>query len=65
MFGSAAQNQATDSSDIEFLVDFNRPVGYFGLFALQDRLEELLGCSVDLGTSASLKPRIRSRVLAE
>ena len=59
LFGSAARNQATDTSDIDLLVDFNRPVGLFGLFALQDRLEELLGCSVDLGTNASLKPRIR------
>jgi uncharacterized protein len=47
------------------LVVFNRPVGYFGLFALQDYLEKLLGCSVDLGTPNSLKPYIRERVMGE
>jgi len=37
-------------------VEFNRPVGYFGLFALQDYLEELLGCPVDLGTPGVSSP---------
>lgn len=65
LFGSAARDEATESSDVDLLVEFDRPVGLFGLFALQDRLEELLGCSVDLGTPDSLKPRIRARVLEE
>jgi predicted nucleotidyltransferase len=64
LFGSVARDKATDLSDVDLLVDFNRPVGLFGLFALQDRIEELLGCPVDLGTPASLKPRIRSAVMA-
>ena len=42
-----------------------RLVGLFGLFGLQDHLERLLGCSVDLETPDSLKPRIRSQLLAE
>jgi predicted nucleotidyltransferase len=47
------------------VVEFDRPVGYFGLFALQDHLESLLGCKVDLGTLNGLKPRIRARVIGE
>jgi hypothetical protein len=46
-------------------VEFGRPVGLFGLFALQDRLEEIFGCKVDLGTPDSLKPRLRDKVLKE
>lgn len=65
MFGSVAREQATTISDVDLLVEFNRPVGYFGLFALQDYLEKVLGCSVDLGTPNSLKPRIRKRVMGE
>jgi predicted nucleotidyltransferase len=42
-----------------------RPVGLFGLYALQDYLVQLLGCAVDVGTLDSLKPHIRARVLAE
>lgn len=65
LFGSVARNEATAASDVDLLVEFNRPVGYFGLFALQDYLEELLGCPVDLGTPDSLKSYIRERVLGE
>ena len=65
LFGSVARNEATATSDVDMLVEFNRPVGYFGLFALQNYLEKLLGCRVDLGTPDSLKPYIKDRVMGE
>ncbi|MEA3351335.1 MAG: nucleotidyltransferase family protein [Chloroflexota bacterium] len=65
LFGSVAKNESTPTSDVDLLVEFNRSVGYFGLFALQDHLEQLLGCNVDLGTIGSLKPYIRERVIGE
>ncbi|HSQ17221.1 MAG TPA: nucleotidyltransferase family protein [Anaerolineales bacterium] len=65
LFGSVARDEASANSDVDLLVDFDRPVGLFGLFALQDYLETILGCSVDLGTPNSLKPRIREKVLSE
>lgn len=65
MFGSVARDEATVDSDLNLLVEFDRPTGLLGLFALQEHLEQLLRCSVDLGTPASLKPRIRQRVMAE
>jgi uncharacterized protein len=65
LFGSVVRDEATSISDVDLLVEFDKPVGYFGLFALQDHLEKLLGCPVDLGTPDSLKPRIRERVLGE
>jgi predicted nucleotidyltransferase len=65
LFGSVARNEAMQTSDVDLLVEFNRPVGYFGLFALQDYLEKLLGCSVDLGTPNSLKPYIKKRIEGE
>ncbi len=65
LFGSVARNEASPTSDVDLLVEFNRPVGYFGLFALQDYLEKLLGCSVDLGTPDSLKPYLRERIMGD
>lgn len=65
LFGSVARDEATSASDVDLIVEFSRPVGYFGLFALQDHLEKLLGCPVDLGTPNSLKPRIHERVMGE
>ena len=65
LFGSYAYGAPNEHSDVDLLVEFNRPVGYFGLFALQDYLENLLGCPVDLGTPDSLQPYIKDRVMGE
>jgi len=63
LFGSVARDEATSSSDVDLIAEFSRPVGYFDLFALQNHLEIILGCPVDLGTPDSLKPRLRQRVM--
>jgi predicted nucleotidyltransferase len=65
LFGSVARGEATPESDIDLLVEFDRPVGLFELFALQDSLEALFGRPVDVGTARGLKERIRPKVLAE
>lgn len=63
MFGSVARDVALPDSDVDLLVQFNRPVGLFGLIGLQNRLEEILSYKVDLGTPDSLKKRIRDHVM--
>ena len=65
LFGSVARDEATEVSDVDLLVEFDRPTGYFGLIALQEHLECLLRCRVDVGTPRSLKPRLRARILGE
>ena len=65
LFGSVARDEAGPDSDVDLLVEFDRPVGLFRFLELQSHLEDLLRCGVDLGTPRSLKPRIRERVLAE
>lgn len=65
LFGSVVRNEANEDSDIDMLVEFNRPTGYFGLVALQEYLTELLQQPVDLGTLRSLKPRVRTSVEKE
>ncbi|GAB1412392.1 MAG: nucleotidyltransferase family protein [Burkholderiales bacterium] len=64
LFGSVARDEAGPDSDVDLLVEFNRPIG-LRFFELQEYIEELLHCRVDLGTPQSLKPRIRERVLGE
>jgi predicted nucleotidyltransferase len=65
LFGSAARNEARPESDIDFLVEFSQPVGLFQFIGLKQYLESLLGRPVDLGTVASLKPRLKETVLRE
>jgi hypothetical protein len=65
LFGSVARDEARPSSDVDLLVEFDRPVGLFAFIGLQQRLEFLLGCKVDLGMPGSLKPRLKENVLRE
>jgi predicted nucleotidyltransferase len=65
LFGSTARDEAGPDSDVDILVEFTRPIGLFHLFALQNRLEEILGCPVDLGTPDSLKERVRASVMED
>ena len=34
LFGSTARDEATAQSDVDLLVEFNRPMGLFGLFEM-------------------------------
>lgn len=43
LFGSLARAETTKDSDIDLLIEFDRPVGYFHVFHVQDFLEECLG----------------------
>jgi uncharacterized protein len=65
VFGSVARDDARPDSDVDLLVEFSQPVGLFEFIGLQQRLEAILGCKVDLGTPRSLKPRIKEQVLRE
>jgi predicted nucleotidyltransferase len=65
LFGSVARDEAGSDSDVDLLVEFDRPTGLFAFIGLQQFLEKLLGCEVDLGTPRSLKPHLKDSVLQE
>ena len=65
LFGSVARDEAGPTSDVDLLVEFDRPTGYFGLVRLEQHLQKILGCTVDLGTPNSLREVLRRRVLQE
>jgi predicted nucleotidyltransferase len=65
LFGSVARDEAQTDSDVDLLVEFDRPVGLFTFVRLKRYLEEILESSVDLGTPDSLKPYLREPVFRE
>lgn len=65
LFGSVAKDEATEDSDVDLLVEFDRPIGLFGLQDVRDHLTNLLGYPVDLVPRSSLKRQLRQRILAE
>jgi predicted nucleotidyltransferase len=65
LFGSVARDEARAGSDVDLLVSFQRPPGFDGYMALKWRIEELLGCRVDLVMEGALRPEAREVVEAE
>ncbi len=65
LFGSVARDTATETSDIDVLVEFRRPIGLFEFSRLRLYLEETLGCRVDLVTPDALKAQLKERILGE
>ena len=65
LFGSYAKREETEGSDIDLLVEFERPIGFFKFIELENYLSEKLGFKVDLVTPDALKPRIKPYVLKE
>ena len=64
LFGSAARGEERPDSDIDIIVDFERPVGFIELIRFENALAEFFGRSVDLVTEPGLSPFIRDSVLA-
>lgn len=65
LFGSFARDEGREDSDVDLLVEFNRPIGLFEFMRLQRQLGEQIGRRVELVTPAALKPQLRDRILHE
>ncbi len=66
VFGSVVRDEARDDSDLDILVEFDRPVGLLKFMDLEFYLEECLDVSrVDLVTKTGLKPFIGKIILEE
>ena len=65
LFGSVARGAATDSSDLDILLEMEQGRSLLDLVAIQQDLEDLLGNPVHVVTEASLSPYFRDEVLKE
>lgn len=65
LFGSVARNQATEASDVDFLVEFNADPTLDLYMNLKFFLEDLFQKKVDLVIKTDIKPQIRETVLQE
>jgi uncharacterized protein len=65
VFGSRTRGTATESSDLDLLVDLKPERDLLDLIEFKLDLEELLGCEVDVVTEGGLSPYLRDRILKE
>jgi predicted nucleotidyltransferase len=57
LFGSYSRGEQSPASDIDILVEFEKPIG-LDYVSLADYLEELLEQKVDLVSKPSIKPNL-------
>ena len=64
LFGSFARDAAGEESDVDLVVEFDRPIG-FRFMELADHLERLLGRRVDLLTPEGVRSIRNPRIARE
>ena len=65
IFGSLVRGEHKKHSDIDIMVEFSEPVGFFKFIELEEFLSKILKRKVDLVTKKALKPVIKQYVLKE
>ena len=65
IFGSVVRDEQKKGSDVDMLVEFVSPIGFFDFIRLENFLAETLNQRVDLVTKKALKPAIKNDVLKE
>ena len=65
VFGSVVRGEASEGSDVDVLVVFDRKATFDLFMDLKFYLEELLGTGVDLVTDKALRPQIRRTIEQE
>jgi len=63
-FGSFATGNSNENSDIDILVDFEKPIGW-EFFDMQDLLFEHLKHKIDLVSMNALKKQLKENILKE
>jgi uncharacterized protein len=64
IFGSYSDNTSSEDSDIDILVEFEKPIGW-KFFTLELFLENTFGRKIDLVTKNALKVQIKDSILSQ
>ncbi len=64
LFGSFAKNTADENSDIDLLVELDKPIGW-KFFSLEIYLEKVFGRKIDLVTKGALRERLKKDILSQ
>ena len=64
LFGSFTDGTSTETSDIDILIEFEKPIGW-RFFSLEIFLERIFGRKVDLVTRDAIKEQIKEQILEQ
>lgn len=65
IFGSYVKDEQDEKSDLDILIELEKPIGFVRFMRLENALSELVGIRVEMVTKKALKPYIGRRILEE
>ena len=65
VFGSTVRNEATQESDLDLLVEFEKNANLFDLIRFKQSIEDLLQINVDVVTEESVHQSFKEEILKE
>ncbi|KKU73278.1 MAG: polymerase beta domain protein region protein [Parcubacteria group bacterium GW2011_GWA2_47_26] len=65
IFGSFVRDEQKKGSDLDILVEFETPIGFFDFIRLENLLSRTLRKKVDLVSKKAIKPAVKKGVLKE
>lgn len=64
LFGSYAENSNSEDSDIDILIELEKPIGW-KIFTLEIYLESIFNKKIDLVTKNALKEQIKEDIISK
>lgn len=65
LFGSFVRGEQKKTSDIDVLVDFDKPVSLLHIIALENFLSDILGRKVDVIPKKNIRKELKDSILKE
>ncbi|MFH1859460.1 MAG: nucleotidyltransferase family protein [bacterium] len=65
IFGSYVREEQKKESDIDILVEFNKPISLLKLVNLENFLTDFIGIKVDIIPKEDIRPELREAILSE
>jgi len=65
IFGSYVRDAQKDSSDVDILVEFEKPVSLLKIVSLENYLSDLIGIKVDVVPKKNIRVELKDEILRE
>ena len=65
IFGSYIKGEQKEKSDLDILIELDKPIGFVRFMRFESALSQLVGVRVEMVTRKALKPHIGKRILQE
>lgn len=65
IFGSYVREEQKETSDVDILVEFDKPVSLLQIVSLENYLSDILGIKVDVVPKKNIRKELKDHILKE